>query len=96
MVKVLIFLLYFLFLTICIRIAYLRTAHDRIPVGARFSTRLQTTTGGHPSSYAMGTFEGQHDRGVTLTAQHIYSADIKENIIDIPVPPPVHSWQIIG
>jgi hypothetical protein len=43
---------------------------DRIPVGARFSTPVQTDPGAHPASSTMGTgsFPGvESGRGVTLT-----------------------------
>jgi len=43
---------------------------DRIPVGARFSTPVQTGPGAHPASYTMGTgsFPGaKRGRGVRLT-----------------------------
>jgi hypothetical protein len=43
---------------------------DRIPVGARFSTPVQTGPGAHPASCTMGTefFLGvKSGRGVTLT-----------------------------
>jgi hypothetical protein len=44
---------------------------DRIPVGARFSARVQTGPGAHPASCTMGTgsFLGVNCcRGVTLTS----------------------------
>ena len=44
---------------------------DRIPVGARFSTPVQTGPGAHPASCTMGTesFPGvKSGRGVTLTS----------------------------
>jgi hypothetical protein len=43
---------------------------DRIPVGARFSARVQTGPGAHPASCTMGTgsFPGaKSGQGVTLT-----------------------------
>jgi hypothetical protein len=43
---------------------------NRIPVGARFSTPVQTGPGAHPAYCTMGTrsFPGvERDRGVTLT-----------------------------
>jgi hypothetical protein len=47
---------------------------DRIPVTERFSARVQTGPGAHPSSSTMGTasFLGvKSDRGVTLTPQRL-------------------------
>ena len=47
---------------------------DRIPVGARFSTPVQTGPGAHPASYTVGTgslFQGQSGRCVTLTTHHL-------------------------
>ena len=45
-------------------------SEDRIPVGARFSTPVQTDPGAHPASCTMvtGSFPGvKSGRGVTLT-----------------------------
>ena len=47
---------------------------DRIPVGARFFTPVQTVLGAHPASCTMGTgsFPGvKSDRAVTLTPHHL-------------------------
>ena len=47
---------------------------DRIPVGVRFSTPVQTGPGAHPASCTMGTgsFPGVNSgRGVTLTPHHL-------------------------
>ena len=47
---------------------------DRIPVGARFSARVQTGPGAHPASCTMvtGSFPGvKSGRGVTLTPHHL-------------------------
>jgi len=47
---------------------------DRIPVGARISAPVQTSSGAHPASFTMGTgsFPGvKSGQGVTLTAHPV-------------------------
>ena len=45
---------------------------DRIPVGARFSARVQTDPGAHPASYTMGTgsFSGVKSGQVVTLTRH--------------------------
>ena len=55
---------------------------DRIPVGARFSARVQTGPGAHPATYTMGIgpFPGMKRprRGVDHPPSS--SADVKERV----------------
>ena len=62
---------------------------DRVPVGARFSTPVQTGPAAHPASYTMGTvsFAGvkRPGRGVDQTPPS--SAEVKERVELKSVPP---------
>jgi hypothetical protein len=51
-----------------------RQYKKKIPVGAKFSTPVQTCPGAHPASYIMGTGSlswGYSGRGVALTTHPI-------------------------
>ena len=55
---------------------------DRIPVGARFSTPIQTGPGAHPASYAMGigSFPGIKRQGRGVDQALPSSAEVKERV----------------
>ena len=62
---------------------------DRIPVGAKFSTLVQTSPGTNPASYTMGTVSlsrGLSGRGVALNT-HPTSAEAKERVGYTSTPP---------
>jgi hypothetical protein len=46
---------------------------DRIPLGTRFSSFVQSSPRAHPASYTVptGSFPGVNGRGVALTTHHI-------------------------
>ena len=71
---------------------------DRIPMGARFSTPLQTGSEFHPASYTMGTgsFPGlkQPGRGVDHPPQS--SAKVKERVELYLYSPSRPSWPVLG
>jgi len=54
---------------------------DRISVGARFSTPVQTGPGAHPASYTMGTrsFSGVKRPGCGLNL-HLFNDEVKERV----------------
>jgi hypothetical protein len=57
-------------------------SEDRIPVGARFSTPVQTGPGAHPASYTMGTgsFPGVKRPGRGINQPPPSSAEVKESV----------------
>jgi hypothetical protein len=71
---------------------------DRIPVGERFSSTVQTGPGAHPASYTMGTRSFQ---GVKISWRGVdhpppFRAEVKERVelyIYSPSGPP---WPVLG
>ena len=55
---------------------------DLIPVGARFSTPVQTGPGAHPASYTMGTgsFPGVKKPGRGVDRPPPTSSEVKERV----------------
>jgi len=58
---------------------------DRIPLGARFSTRIQTGPEAHPASYTMGTGSllGMKRPGPGVDHPSLSSAEIKERVVSL-------------
>jgi hypothetical protein len=56
---------------------------DRIPVGVRFSAPVQTVSGAHPASYAMGigSFSGVKRPGRAVDHLPLSSAEDKERVL---------------
>jgi hypothetical protein len=77
---------------------YLFISTDRIPVGPGFSVLIQTGSGPHPPSYAKGTgfFRGLKRLGRGVNHSPPFSAEVKERVEFIPLPPSLPSCQIIG
>ena len=63
------------------RLATVRSG-DRNPVGARFSSPIQTSPGAHPASYTMGTgsFQGVERPGRDVNHPPTPSAEVKERV----------------
>ena len=70
---------------------------DQIPVGVKFSTRVQTDIGAHPVSYAMDTVSLQGVKKVGQGVNHPppSSAEVKERVELYLDYPSVHSCQVI-
>ena len=68
-----------------------------IPVGAKFSTPIQTGPGADPASHTMnsGSFQGKSFRGVALTPTQC-SAEFKERVELYLLFPSGPSWPVLG
>jgi hypothetical protein len=70
----------------------------RIPVGARFSTHMQTGSGAQPVSYTMGIgyFLGVKWPGRGVDHPFQFSAEVKERVELYTYSPSGPSWPVLG
>jgi hypothetical protein len=73
-------------------------SRDRIPVGARFSSPVQTGSEAHPASYIMGTgsFPGVKRPGYGVGHPFPSSAEVKERVELYLYSPTGPSWPVRG
>jgi len=71
---------------------------DRIPLGARFSTPVQTDPGDHPASYTMDTvsFPGIKRPGRGFDHPPLSNAEVKERVELYLYTPSGPSWHVPG
>jgi hypothetical protein len=71
---------------------------DRIPVGARFSTPIHTSSKAHPASYTMGTRSFLRVKGLERGIYHPppSGTKVKERVDLYLYSRSVPSWQVIG
>ena len=79
-------------------IAYLSSIYKDFPVGARFSTPIQTGPGAHPASYTMGTgsFPRVNRPGHGTDHPSPSSAEVKERVGLYLYSPSGSSWPVQG
>ena len=72
---------------------YKRIHTKKLPVGARFSTLVQTGPGAHPASCTMGTasFPGVNRPGLVANYLPLCSVEVKERVATLYCP----SWTLL-